>query len=204
MDSQISNYEENEIQNLEITNNSQNIEDFSQKEGKNNVNEKKRENVKKRKTLPPNTVYNALKAKNIEFSRKDLRKIANAVLIKYHKKFGENESEKIEQIEDGKEYSVFCYPESMRREIKNIVSWFFNEKKTRMIKHDKQLKLERLEKLKREDSPDYFLELARFNIAAEEERKRKKEEGKNIKAKPKNDRNFNKNQRNTKSKYNSR
>jgi hypothetical protein len=136
-----------------------------------------------KKTLPPNTIYNALQRKKMEFSRKDLRKVANAVLMKYYKHSEGKEPEKIEQIEDGKTYSVYCYPESMRKEINNIISWFFNEKKMRVSKHEKQLKLERLDKLKRTDSPDYFLELARYNIAAEDERKRKKEKEKEMKEK---------------------
>jgi signal recognition particle GTPase len=47
-------------------------------------------------------------------------------------------------------------------------------KTLRSAKHKRLLTVERLEKLKREGSPDYEMELVRFNIAEEERRKEAK------------------------------
>ncbi|MDR0927937.1 MAG: hypothetical protein LBO69_09290 [Ignavibacteria bacterium] len=127
--------------------------------------------------LPPNTIYNALVESNIEFSRKDLRKISNAVHEKFVKRYGEDkEPEKVQQKENETTYNVFVYPNEMRREIKNIVQWFFQVKDKRSEKHIRLLALEKLQKLKKLNSPEYEMLLVKFNIAEDERRKREKAE----------------------------
>jgi len=91
----------------------------------NNTPFKKKTNFKKRPEdttpQPPNTIYNAVKQhRNDDFARKDLRSISHIVKTKFQEKFGEIDPEIIEQDEDGKTFRVYCYPESMRKEISNI------------------------------------------------------------------------------------
>lgn len=123
----------------------------------------------------PNTVYNAvLKVKKNNFSRKDLRKISNIILQKFKKQNADAEPEKITQREGDKSFEVFCYPESMRKEIFRIVGWFYSLKETKSTKHQRLLKTESLNKLKKIGSPDYETELVKFNMAEEERRKQEK------------------------------
>lgn len=154
---------------------------------RNNRSERQQFSEEQLKDLPPNTIYNAVRAfkKDVEFSRKDLRKISNAVKEKYVKINGDVEPEKIEQTEGSKTFTVYCYPDSWRKEINNIVRWFYGVKLEREEKHQKLLALERLDKLKNLNSPDYETELVRFNIAEENKRKRKEKEqkAKDLKAK---------------------
>jgi len=125
---------------------------------------------------PPNTVYNTVsKIRKEDFSRKDLRKISNIIRDKFKKQFGEEtEPEKVTQTEGNNTYEVFCYPEVMRKEIARIVVWFFNIKETRATKHQRLIKTETLSKLKKTASPDYEMELVKFNMAEEERRKNEK------------------------------
>jgi hypothetical protein len=124
----------------------------------------------------PNTIFNAVvRIKKEEFSRKDLRTISNIVKRKFDKQFAGLEPDKIlQQEENGKTYNVYCYPESMRKEIMRIANWFFKLKESKAIKHQRIIATETLSKLKKIGSPDYEKELVKFNITEEERRKQEK------------------------------
>lgn len=86
----------------------------------------------------PATVYQRLILKQSEFSRKDLRKIANWVNARW-KKNNENDPEKIEQTEDDKTFQVFCYPDEMIPDIDKVIIWYFKEKNERNAAHSELL-----------------------------------------------------------------
>lgn len=147
---------------------------------KRRVHNRKREAQVDTANLPPNTVYNGLVSVTQDFSRKDLRKISNTIREKYYEALQKRgleivNPETIEQEENGVKYQVYCYPEYMRKEIKKISIWFFNTKKERAEKHKRTVAKEQLERLKKENSPDYEMALVRYNMAEEERRKKEKE-----------------------------
>lgn len=134
----------------------------------------------------PNTVYNCLNGKNQIFSKKDLRKISNAINMHYKKKFGETaEPEKIEQKEGEQTFSVYCYPDDMRMEMENIIDWFFRIKKNREKQHVQKLLDDKLEKLRKTSPEEYAFELARISEEAKAKKQAKMNKTKNQKYRPK-------------------
>ncbi len=120
----------------------------------------------------PNTVYNCLIQSKMKFSKKDLRKISNAINSHYKGKFGEEmEPEKVVQKENESIFTVYCYPEEMREEMGKIVVWFFQMKKSRAKKHSKLMLETQLEKLKKESPEKYEIEIERLKKEAEDKKR---------------------------------
>ncbi len=112
-----------------------------------------------------NTIYNFLKyfKKSSQFSKKDLRKISNAIYMAFKRKNGENVAlDRVLQLENERIYTVYVYPEDMKDEMRRIVIWFYNIKKLRENRHKKHLQEAKLEKLKKTDITAYKAELERI------------------------------------------
>lgn len=90
----------------------------------------------------PATVYERVCLYKEEFSRKDLRKIANWINSLFRIDNPEDPP-KIEQIEGDKTFKVFCYPDEFISDMDRIVGYYFNKKERKAEKH-----LEYLEDLK--------------------------------------------------------
>ncbi len=94
----------------------------------------------------PATVYQRLILKKDDFSRKDLRNIANWVNSVWHKDH-EEDPQKVEQMEGDRTFMVFEYPEDMIPIIDGIVEKFYKNKQKKYVK---QVKLEENHKLRKE------------------------------------------------------
>ncbi len=98
----------------------------------------------------PATVYQRLCLKRKEFSRKDLRRIANWINAIYRKKF-EQELPKVEQQEGDRIFQVFLYPDEMIPIMDEIINKFYRQKDFAQRKHQKYLET-LINKEKKEDT----------------------------------------------------
>jgi hypothetical protein len=164
--SKLNNITEEVIENVIVTDNSPQKEQYDKKTPK--------------YTKMPNTVYNAVvKIRKEDFSRKDLRKISVIIKAKYHKIYGTtDEPEKITQKEGNTTYEVYYYPETMRKEILKIVNWFYKIKENAATKHRNFQRSQTLAKLKKIGSPDYETQLVKFNMEEDERLKQEKNRSK--------------------------
>lgn len=86
----------------------------------------------------PATVYQRLCLSRKEFSRKDLRRIANWINAIYRKKFTE-ELPKVAQQEGDRVFQVFLYPDEMIPIMDEIITKFYRQKEYIQKKHQKYL-----------------------------------------------------------------
>lgn len=86
----------------------------------------------------PATVYQRVCLKKSEFSRKDLRKIANWINSIYMKNH-ESEPPKVEQTEGDRSFMVYSYPDELIPIMDNIVDKFFLNKEVTAEKHKQYL-----------------------------------------------------------------
>lgn len=86
----------------------------------------------------PKTVYQLLVEKEIDFSRRDLRSIANWINSRWLKKHEEN-PDKIVQQEGERTFEVFAYPDEWISDMERVVTWFFKNKKKRAEEHLKRI-----------------------------------------------------------------
>ncbi len=86
----------------------------------------------------PKTVYQLLVEKEIDFSRRDLRSIANWINSRWLKKHEENPG-KIVQQEGERTFEVFAYPDEWISDMERVVTWFFKNKKKRAEEHVKRI-----------------------------------------------------------------
>ena len=134
-----------------------------------------KEMVNSSTTQLPNTIYNAVvRIRKNNFSRKDLRNISHIVLKKFKLQNPGTDLEKVPQQEGDKIFEVYSYPHSMRKTLLTTVQWYYTTKEARAGKHSRLTKTETLTKLKKINSPDYEMELVKFNMAEEERRKQEK------------------------------
>lgn len=84
------------------------------------------------------TVYQLLVEKQEQFSRKDLRSIANWINSRYKKDNPDN-PDKIEQVEGDKTFMVFNYPDDWVEDMAKVIDWFFKNKSKRMTSHEEKM-----------------------------------------------------------------
>ena len=93
----------------------------------------------------PATVYQRLNLLKSEYSRNDLRRIANWINAVWRKNH-EEEPPKVEQTENDKVFQVFCYPDDMFDIMDDIIAKYFVNKEKTAVKHNElqeQLKIQK-------------------------------------------------------------
>ena len=95
--------------------------------------------------IMPKTVYQLLIEKNIQFSRKDLRSIANWINARWRKTH-EEQPGKTEQKENDRTFTVYNYPDEWFEDMNKVVQWFFLNKQRRFADTQKKMEEARLHK----------------------------------------------------------
>lgn len=73
------------------------------------------------------TVYTLLKESGLEFSRFDIMEIGETVSMAYLMDFDKN-PQQVEQVEDGKTFTVNSYPDDFRERMEKIIVRYYEKK----------------------------------------------------------------------------
>ena len=172
----------NSKEEVTITNNTTN-NNYKKRNANPNLKKKQytAKNKSNRNILPntlqhPYTIYNILKMSKYKdiITKRDIRRVSNAVNTRYKALFGEAELDRVLQVEDNHVYIVYTYPKSMYKEINNILKWYFQRKKIKQAAHNELLQKLKLQRLKRTNLIQYNIEISRIEKEKREAAKNKR------------------------------